>query len=171
MLRPNNYVHKEMRYVMKREITLTINGEDHKVEVENRRTLLDVLREDIHLLGTKKMCDMGECGSCTVLLDGKAVNACLVLAVDARGKKIETIEGVAREGCLHPIQEAFVARGAVQCGFCSPGIIMTTKAFLKKNPHPSEAEAKTAIAGNLCRCTGYVRIVEAILSAADSMKE
>lgn len=171
MLRPNNYVHKEMRYVMKREITLTINGEDHKVEVENRRTLLDVLREDIHLLGTKKMCDMGECGSCTVLLDGKAVNACLVLAVDARGKKIETIEGVAREGRLHPIQEAFVARGAVQCGFCSPGIIMTTKAFLKKNPHPSEAEAKTAIAGNLCRCTGYVRIVEAILSAADSMKE
>ncbi len=171
MLRPNNYVHKEMRYVMKREITLTINGEDHKVEVENRRTLLDVLREDLHLLGTKKMCDMGECGSCTVLLDGKAVNACLVLAVDARGKKIETIEGVAREGRLHPIQEAFVARGAVQCGFCSPGIIMTTKAFLKKNPHPSEAEAKTAIAGNLCRCTGYVRIVEAILSAADSMKE
>jgi len=156
---------------MKREITLTINGEDHKVEVENRRTLLDVLREDLHLLGTKKMCDMGECGSCTVLLDGKAVNACLVLAVDARGKKIETIEGVAREGRLHPIQEAFVARGAVQCGFCSPGIIMTTKAFLKKNPHPSEAEAKTAIAGNLCRCTGYVRIVEAILSAADSMKE
>jgi len=171
LLRPNNYVHKEMRYVMKREITLTINGEDHKVEVENRRTLLDVLREDLHLLGTKKMCDMGECGSCTVLLDGKAVNACLVLAVDARGKKIETIEGVAREGRLHPIQEAFVARGAVQCGFCSPGIIMTTKAFLKKNPHPSEAEAKTAIAGNLCRCTGYVRIVEAILSAADSMKE
>jgi carbon-monoxide dehydrogenase small subunit len=171
LLRPNNYVHKEMRYVMKREITLKINGEDHKVEVENRRTLLDVLREDLHLLGTKKMCDMGECGSCTVLLDGKAVNACLVLAVDARGKKIETIEGVAREGRLHPIQEAFVARGAVQCGFCSPGIIMTTKAFLKKNPHPTEEEAKTAIAGNLCRCTGYVRIVEAILSAADSMKE
>jgi len=156
---------------MKREITLTINGEDHKVEVENRRTLLDVLREDLHMLGTKKMCDKGECGSCTVLLDGKAVNACLILAVDARGKKIETIEGVAREGRLHPIQEAFVAKGAVQCGFCSPGMIMTTMAFLQKNPHPTEEEAKTAIAGNLCRCTGYVRIVDAILSAADSMKE
>lgn len=156
---------------MKREITLTINGEDHKVEVENRRTLLDVLREDLRLLGTKKMCDKGECGSCTVLLDGKAVNACLTLAVDALGKKIETIEGVAREGRLHPIQEAFVARGAVQCGFCSPGMIMTTKAFLQKNPHPTEEEAKTAIAGNLCRCTGYVRIVDAILSAADSVKE
>lgn len=156
---------------MKREITLTINGEDHKVEVENRRTLLDVLREDLRLLGTKKMCDKGECGSCTVLLDGKAVNACLTLAVDALGKKIETIEGVAREGRLHPIQEAFVARGAVQCGFCSPGMIMTTKAFLQNNPHPTEEEAKTAIAGNLCRCTGYVRIVDAILSAADSVKE
>jgi len=156
---------------MKREITLTINGEDHKVEVENRRTLLDVLREDIRLLGTKKMCDKGECGSCTVLLDGKAVNACLTLAVDALGKKIETIEGVAQEGRLHPIQEAFVAKGAVQCGFCSPGMIMTTKAFLQKNPHPTEEEAKTAIAGNLCRCTGYVRIVDAILWAADSLKE
>jgi carbon-monoxide dehydrogenase small subunit len=156
---------------MKREITLTINGEDLQVEVENRRTLLDVLREDLHLLGTKKMCDKGECGSCTVLLDGKAVNACLILAVDARGKKIETIEGVAQEGRLHPIQEAFVAKGAVQCGFCSPGMIMTTKAFLQKNPHPTEEEAKTAIAGNLCRCTGYVRIVDAILSAAESLKE
>jgi carbon-monoxide dehydrogenase small subunit len=160
-----------MRCVMKREITLTINAEIHKLEVENRRTLLDVLREDLRLLGTKKMCDMGECGSCTVLLDGMAVNACLTLAVDARGKKIETIEGVARGGSLDPIQESFVAKGAVQCGFCSPGMIMTTKAFLEKNPHPTEEEAKTAIAGNLCRCTGYVRIVDAILSAADSVKE
>jgi len=156
---------------MKREITLTINAEIHKLEVENRRTLLDVLREDLRLLGTKKMCDMGECGSCTVLLDGIAINACLTLAVDAQGKKIETIEGVAQGGNLHPIQESFVAKGAVQCGFCSPGMIMTTKAFLKKNPSPTEKEAKTAIAGNLCRCTGYVRIVDAILSAADSVKE
>jgi carbon-monoxide dehydrogenase small subunit len=171
LLLPNKYVHREMRCVMKREITLTINGEDHKVEVENRRTLLDVLREDLLLLGTKKMCDKGECGSCTVLLDGKAVNACLILAVDAQGKKIETIEGVAQGGRLHPIQEAFVAKGAVQCGFCSPGMIMTTKAFLQKNPHPTEEEAKNAIAGNLCRCTGYVRIVDAILSAAESLKE
>lgn len=156
---------------MKREITLTINGEVHTLEVENRRTLLDVLREDLGLLGTKKMCDMGECGSCTVLLDGMAVNACLTLAVDAQGKKIETIEGVAQGGRLHPIQESFVAKGAVQCGFCSPGMIMTAKAFLKKNPSPTKEEVKTAIAGNLCRCTGYVRIVDAILSAADSMKE
>jgi len=156
---------------MKREITLTINGEIHKLEVENRRTLLDVIREDLRLLGTKKMCDQGECGSCTVLLDGMAVNACLTLAVDARGKKIETIEGVAQGGSLDPIQESFVAKGAVQCGFCSPGMIMTAKAFLKENPSPSEEEAKTAIAGNFCRCTGYVRIVDAILSAADSVKE
>ena len=156
---------------MKREITLTINAEIHKLEVENRRTLLDVIREDLRLLGTKKMCDQGECGSCTVLLDGMAVNACLTLAVDARGKKIETIEGVAQGGSLDPIQESFVAKGAVQCGFCSPGMIMTAKAFLKENPSPTEEEAKTAIAGNFCRCTGYVRIVDAILSAADSVKE
>ena len=156
---------------MKKEIMLTINGEAHKLEVENRRTLLDVIREDLGMLGTKKMCDKGECGSCTVLLDGKAVNACLILAVDARGKKIETIEGVARGGELHPIQKSFVEKGAVQCGFCSPGMIMTTKAFLQKNPHPTEEEAKTAIAGNLCRCTGYVRIVDAILAAAESVKE
>ena len=156
---------------MKREITLTINAEIHKLEVENRRTLLQVIREDLQLLGTKKMCDMGECGSCTVLMDGVAVNACLTLAVDAQKKKIETIEGVARDGNLDPIQKSFVDKGAVQCGFCSPGMIMTTKAFLKKNPQPTEEEAKTAIAGNLCRCTGYVRIVDAILSAADSVKE
>jgi carbon-monoxide dehydrogenase small subunit len=156
---------------MKREIRLTINGEIHKLEVENRRTLLEVIREDLGLLGTKKMCDQGECGSCTVLLDGMAVNACLTLAVDAQGKKIETIEGVAQGGSLHPIQESFVTKGAVQCGFCSPGMIMTAKAFLKENPSPTEEEAKTAIAGNFCRCTGYVRIVDAILSAAGSLKE
>ena len=150
---------------------LMVNGQEHEVDVEEDMPLLWVLRDELGITGLKYGCGIAQCGACTVLLDGKAVNACLVLAVDARGKKIETIEGVAREGRLHPIQEAFVARGAVQCGFCSPGIIMTTKAFLKKNPHPSEAEAKTAIAGNLCRCTGYVRIVEAILSAADSMKE
>ena len=156
---------------MKKKIKLTVNDELHELEVENRRTLLEVIREDLHLLGTKKICDMGECGSCTVLMDGVAVNSCLVLAVEAEGKKIETIEGVAQGGKLHPIQEEFVAKGGVQCGYCSPGMIMTAKAFLEKNPNPSEEEAKTAIAGNFCRCTGYVRIVEAILSAADRMRE
>jgi carbon-monoxide dehydrogenase small subunit len=156
---------------MKKKIKLTVNNELYKLEVENRRTLLEVIREDLHLLGTKKMCDMGECGSCTVLMDGIAVNSCLVLAVEADGKKIETIEGVAQGGELHPIQKEFVAKGGVQCGYCSPGMIMTTKAFLEKNPNPSEEEARTAIAGNFCRCTGYVSIVESILSAADRMRE
>ncbi len=156
---------------MKKKIKLTVNDELHELEVENRRSLLEVIREDLHLLGTKKMCDMGECGSCTVLMDGVAVNSCLVLAVEAEGKKIDTIEGVAQGGKLHPIQEEFVAKGGVQCGYCSPGMIMTAKAFLEKNANPSEEEAKTAIAGNFCRCTGYIRIVEAILSAADRMRE
>ena len=156
---------------MKKKIKLTVNDELHELEVENRRSLLEVIREDLHLLGTKKMCDMGECGSCTVLMDGVAVNSCLVLAVEAEGEKIETIEGVAQGGKLHPIQEEFVAKGGVQCGYCSPGMIMTAKAFLEKNANPSEEEAKTAIAGNFCRCTGYIRIVEAILSAADRMRE
>jgi len=156
---------------MKKKVKLTVNSEIVEVEVENRRTLLEVLREDLHLLGTKKMCDMGECGSCSVLLDGMAVNSCLILAADADGKKIETIEGVAQGGKLHPIQEAFVAKGGVQCGYCSPGMIMTAKAFLEKNPNPSAEEVEMAIAGNFCRCTGYIRIVESILSAAERMRE
>lgn len=156
--------------MMKKMIRLEINKEPYEVEVENRRTLLDVLREDLHLMGTKKMCDMGECGSCTVIMDGQAVNSCLVLALDAEGKKIETIEGVADGDRLHPIQEAFVNQGAIQCGFCTPGMVMTTKAFLEKNPNPTEEEIKIAISGNFCRCTGYVRIVAAIRSAADRMR-
>ena len=156
---------------MKRKIRLTINNETYDLEVENRRTLLEVIREDLHLLGTKQMCDTGECGSCTVLIDGQAVNSCITLALDAAGKKIETIEGVAQDGKLDPLQEAFVAKGAVQCGYCSPGMIMTAKDLLRKNPHPTEEEVKIAITGNLCRCTGYIRIVDAILSAAGRMKE
>lgn len=156
---------------MSRQVKLTVNGETYELEVDNRRTLLEVIREDLNLLGTKKICDMGECGSCTVLLDGMAVNSCLTLAVNAHGKKIETIEGVAQGGTLHPIQEEFVAKGAVQCGFCSPGMILTVKAFLEKNPNPSKEEAEMAIAGNFCRCTGYIRIVDAILSSADRMRE
>jgi carbon-monoxide dehydrogenase small subunit len=151
---------------MKKTVTLVINGETHILEVEHRRTLLEVIRDDLRLTGTKKMCGQGECGSCTVLMDGLAVNACLVLALDADGKRIETIEGLAQGGGLHPIQEAFIEKGAIQCGFCAPGMILTTKALLVKNPSPTEVEIKTAIAGNFCRCTGYARIVDAIQSAA-----
>ena len=166
-----SYFQERWGQAMKRKIRLTVNNETYDLEVENRRTLLEVIREDLHLLGTKQMCNIGECGSCTVLMDGQAVNSCITLAVEAHGKKIETIEGVARDGKLDPIQEAFVAKGAVQCGYCSPGMIMTAKDLLAKNSHPTEKEVKTAIAGNLCRCTGYVRIVDAILTAADTMKE
>jgi carbon-monoxide dehydrogenase small subunit len=151
---------------MKKTVKLVINGETHILEVEHRRTLLEVIRDDLRLTGTKKMCGQGECGSCTVLMDGLAVNACLVLALDADGKQIETIEGLAQGGGLHPIQEAFIEKGAIQCGFCTPGMILTTKALLVKNKKPTEVEIKTAIAGNFCRCTGYARIVDAIQSAA-----
>lgn len=156
---------------MRKKIKLTVNGDFYELEVDNRRTLLEVIREDLSLLGTKKMCDTGQCGSCTVLLGGLPVNACLILAADADGKDIQTIEGVAREEGLHPIQEEFIEKGAIQCGFCTPGMIMTAKGFLSKHPYPSEDEIKEAIAGNLCRCTGYIRIVEAIRSAATRLKE
>jgi aerobic carbon-monoxide dehydrogenase small subunit len=155
---------------MKRRIKLTINGEVHDLEVENRRTLLQVIREDLHLTGTKKICDTGECGSCTVIMDGLAVISCLVLAVDADGKSIQTIEGVAQDGKLHPLQEEFINKGAIQCGFCTPGMVMTAKALLERNPQPTEKEVRTAISGNFCRCTGYVRIVDAILAAAARLK-
>ena len=155
---------------MKRTITIEVNGDSHEIEVENRRTLLQVIRDDLKLTGTKKMCDMGECGSCTVLLDGMSVNSCLVLAVDADGKKVQTIEGVAHGDDLDPIQEEFVQKGAIQCGFCTPGMIMATKAFLAKNPNPTEEEVKTALSGNLCRCTGYVRIVEAVMTSAERLR-
>jgi carbon-monoxide dehydrogenase small subunit len=155
---------------MKKKIRLQVNGEWHEIDVEHRRTLLQVIREDLHLLGTKKMCDIGECGSCTVLMDGRAVNSCLLLAVDADGRSIETIEGVAKEGTLHPIQEEFITKGAIQCGFCTPGMIMTTKAFLDTHPDPSEEEIRRSIAGNFCRCTGYIRIIDAVASAAERLR-
>jgi len=155
---------------MKRIITIEVNGDSRKIEVENRRTLLEVIRDDLKLTGTKKMCDMGECGSCTVLLDGVPVNSCLVLAVDADGKKVQTIEGVAHGDDLDPIQEEFIQRGAIQCGFCTPGMILATKAFLAKNPNPTEQEVRTALSGNLCRCTGYVRIVEAVMTSAERLR-
>jgi len=155
---------------MKKKIQIEVNGDPYELEVENRRTLSEVIRDDLKLLGTKKMCDMGECGSCTVIMDGEAVPSCLILAVDADGKKIQTIEGVARGMTLDPIQEEFIQRGAIQCGFCTPGMVLTAKAFLAKNPRPTEEEVKQAISGNLCRCTGYVRIVEAIMASAERLR-
>ncbi len=152
------------------KIKIKVNGEWHELTVPNKRTLLEVIREDLYLTGTKKMCDTGECGGCTVIMDGMVVNSCIVLAVDANGKEIATIESLSQIGKLHPIQEEFVARGAIQCGFCTPGMVLSAKALLDQNPNPTELEVKKAILGNFCRCTGYVRIVNAILSAAERLR-
>ncbi len=151
---------------MKRILKLNVDGEEKEILTEVNKTLLEVLREDLGLTGTKRGCDLGTCGACTVLIEGTPYLSCLTLAVDAQGKKILTIEGLAKEGELHPIQKAFVEKGAIQCGFCTPGMILTSKAFLDENPHPSEGKVKKAISGNLCRCTGYIKIVEAILSVS-----
>ena len=147
-------------------IELIINGESYAMSLKPNETLLDVIRDKVGLTGTKKGCDTGQCGACTVLLEGKPVPSCLVLAVDAKGKDIQTIEGLAVDGRLHPVQEAFVKEGAVQCGYCTPAMILTAKALLDTNSNPTEQEIKEAIAGNLCRCTGYVKIVKAISSVA-----
>jgi carbon-monoxide dehydrogenase small subunit len=149
---------------MKHVLKLHVNGEDHEILTETHRTLLEVLREDLGLTGTKRACDLGTCGACTVLINGKPHLSCLTLAVDAQGKEILTIEGLSHDGKLHPLQKSFAEKGAIQCGFCTPGMILTAKAFLDEHPHPSEGEVKKAISGNLCRCTGYVKILEAILS-------
>ena len=154
---------------MKQLMRFNVNGMIYEEEIDHRRTLLELLREHLGLLGTHKGCDEGQCGACTVLIDGKAVNSCLVLAACVQGKKITTIEGLAKGENLDPIQEAFVETGAIQCGFCTPGMIMVTKAFLDKNPNPTKEEAKMAISGNLCRCTGYFQIIDAIMKAAEKM--
>jgi aerobic carbon-monoxide dehydrogenase small subunit len=151
---------------LKKEIMLKVNGEERVVVVEPRQTLLEILRNDLGLTGTKEGCGNGNCGTCTVLLDGKAVSSCLVLAVEAEGQEITTIEGLAQAGKIHPLQQAFIEEGAIQCGFCSPGMILTAKAFLDSNPHPTEAQIRQAISGNLCRCTGYDKIVRAITKVA-----
>ncbi len=147
---------------MKKIINLTINDQAYEIAVAPNKTLADMLRYDLALTGTKKGCDTGDCGACTVILNGDAVNSCLVLAVQTDGAVIETIEGLATDEGLHPIQEAFVEKGAIQCGFCSPGMILSTKNLLDKNPNPTEAEIREGISGNLCRCTGYQKIFEAI---------
>ena len=151
---------------MKQPMTFTINGEIYEDEIDVRRTLLEVLREDFGLTGTKKGCNEGECGTCSVLLDGKPVASCLVLAVEVQGKSIETVEGLEQNGELHRLQQAFIEHGAFQCGFCTPGVLMAAKGLLNRNPEPSEEEVRRSIAGNLCRCTGYNKYVEAILDAA-----
>lgn len=145
---------------------IKVNGQAYDIAAQPWRTLLDVLRYDLELTGTKEGCGTGSCGACTVLMDGRAVNACLVFCAEAEGKEIITIEGLAQAGRLHPLQQAFMDEGAVQCGFCTPGVILTAKAFLDQNPRPTEARIREAIAGNLCRCTGYDKIVRAIMSVA-----
>ncbi len=151
---------------MKKALALTVNGEDYEVLADTHRTLLEVLRDSLGLTGSKEGCGLGACGACTVLIDGKANLACLTLAFAAQGKQVTTIEGLAVDGKLHPIQDAAVRYGAIQCGFCTPGWIMSAKALLDENPKPTEHEVKTAIAGNLCRCTGYVKIIESVIAAS-----
>jgi carbon-monoxide dehydrogenase small subunit len=155
---------------MKTIIQLTVNGEPVEAAVEPNQTLLQFLRDDLGLTGTKHGCGLGDCGACTVIVDGMPVNSCLVLAVQAAGRKVLTIEGLAENGKLHPIQQAFVDKGAIQCGFCSPGMILSAKALLDENPKPTEHEIRTAISGNLCRCTGYQKIVEAVQEAVKTIE-
>lgn len=167
---------------MKQLITLHVNGESCQVLAEPFHTLSDVLRDGLGLTGTKKGCGRGNCGACTVLMEGKAVNSCLILAVDAQGRRITTIEGLSRllavegrrpelaegQGHLHPLQEVFIRYGAVQCGFCTPGMLLSAAALLEENPVPTEAEVRAALEGNLCRCTGYQKIAEAVLSLSSA---
>jgi carbon-monoxide dehydrogenase small subunit len=150
---------------MKKLIHLTINDQSFEVAVEPNQTLVDLLRYQLGLTGTKKGCEMGDCGSCTVILDGKAVNSCLVLAIQADGRNIQTIEGLETAEGLHPVQEAFVEKGAIQCGFCSSGMILSAKNLLDQTPNPSDTQIRRALSGNLCRCTGYQKIIEAVQSA------
>jgi carbon-monoxide dehydrogenase small subunit len=154
---------------MKKTISLKVNGESHTVEVDAKDLLLLVLREKLGLTGTKEGCGTGECGACTVLVEGEPVNSCLYLAVRADGKAVLTIEGLAQGKRLHPLQQAFIDQAAVQCGFCAPGMLLSAKALLDRNPQPTEREIREGIAGNICRCTGYVKAVKAIQQAAAEM--
>ncbi len=151
---------------MKHSVALSVNGDTYDVLISPNETLLDVLREKLGLMGTKKGCDLGACGACTVLVDGEAYLSCLMLAVNAAGRKIVTIEGLAQGGELHPLQKAFIEKGGLQCGFCTPGMILTAKAALDEEAVPTEASIRRKMAGNLCRCTGYKKIVEAVSSVA-----
>ena len=155
----------------KHTITVTVNGEQHSAEVESRLLLVHFIRDHLNLTGTHIGCDTSSCGACTVLLDGKAIKSCTMFAVQADGQSIETIESLAQGGSLHPLQEGFWERHGLQCGYCTPGMIMAAKGLLAKNPNPTEEEIRWGISGNLCRCTGYVKIVEAIQYAAEKLRE
>jgi carbon-monoxide dehydrogenase small subunit len=154
-----------------KEITLNVNGNEYTLEVKSSATLLDVIREHLGLTGTKEGCGEGECGACTVLMDGPAVNACLILAVEANGRRITTIEGLSHGEELHPIQQAFVDIGGMQCGFCTPGMILSAKVLLDKNQNPTDEEIRKGLEGNFCRCTGYTKIIESVRTAAQRMRE
>ena len=151
-------------------IGMTVNGQEHELECEPQQTLLDVLRDQLDLTGTKEGCGTGDCGACSVVVDGRLVNSCLVLAVEAEGKRIETIEGMARGDELHPLQRHILDLNGAQCGFCSPGILMAARALLDRNPDPTESEVRFWLAGNLCRCTGYDKIIRSVLLAAREMR-
>jgi aerobic carbon-monoxide dehydrogenase small subunit len=155
---------------VKRLITLTVNGTQHELAIEPCQSLLQVLREELHLTGTKEGCSEGECGACTVMLNGKTVDSCLIFGVEADGCDIVTIEGLASGDALHPVQQAFVECGGAQCGFCTPGMILAATALLQNNPNPTEEEIRWGISGNLCRCTGYVKIVDAVKAAAATLQ-
>ena len=156
---------------MKKIITLTVNDTAYEVAVTPWQTLLDVLRDELGLIGTKKGCDVGTCGVCTVIMDGKAVLSCLLLAIECEGHNITTIEGISSPDSLHPIQTSFIENGAIQCGFCTPGIIMTSKALLDENPQPTDDQIKEALAGTFCRCTGHIKIMEAVKKVAQPADE
>ena len=147
-------------------LRLRVNGEDHDVAAATHKTLLEVLREEMGLTGTKHGCELGECGTCTVLVDGEAVLSCLALPIELEGREVTTVEGLAVGGRLHPLQQAFAELGAAQCGYCTPGILLTARALLAENPKPTRQEIRTALAGNLCRCTGYTKILDAVELAA-----
>jgi len=151
---------------MKKQITLKVNGETHDVEMEANRLLLHVLRDNLGLTGTKEGCSIGVCGACSVIVDGRLVSSCLTLAAGCNGKNIETIEGLAKDGKLHPLQQAFIEYGGFQCGICTPGQIMAAKSLLDENPNPTEDDIRYALSGNLCRCTGYAKIIQAVQDAA-----
>ncbi len=156
---------------MKTYLKTTINGEDKELLCEPRQSLLDVLRDELELTGTKEGCNNGNCGACNIMLDGRLVNSCMVLALEAQGKQVETIEGVADTEGLHPLQEVFLEEAALQCGICTPGFILSAKSLLEKNPNPTEDDVRLWLAGNLCRCTGYDKIVRAVLESAKRLSE
>jgi carbon-monoxide dehydrogenase small subunit len=149
---------------------MTVNDQSYDVSVEPRKTLLSVLRDQLHLTGTKEGCSTGDCGACTIIMDGETYTSCLVLGVEADGRDITTVEGIAEDGKLHPVQESFVKKGGLQCGFCTAGLIVSSAALLNENPDPSDDNVQTALAGNLCRCTGYTKITEAVRDASKVMK-